>query len=253
MRLTLNGEIIFLHQMNVRFRPEVDNPHLSLVIEINNKKTMDWQAIYKDIEERLFPFYKIDIWERGLYYYLLGQSRLRGLDSVTVPLLKIKNALNCSEWQSRKTIRSLNKKGCIELEQTRKGHCVRVLLPDELPLPEETKNEISVDIESLDFYKNREYLLVLLKREQGQCFYCLRDISHESCELDHVVSQLDGGSNSYRNIVASCHTCNTKKQGGSAEDFVRQLLRKNLLSEKEFEGRLLTLEALSDGQLKPTI
>lgn len=214
---------------------------------------MDWQEIYKDIEDKLLPHYQCDIWERGLYYYLLGQSRVRSLESVTVPLSKISNALRCSDFQSRKTIRSLADKGCIELEQTRLGHSVKVLLPSELSLPEQLTEDTPIDIETIDFYKNRQYLPALLKRERGQCFYCLREIDEISCELDHVESQLNGGGNSYRNIVASCHQCNTKKQGGSAEDHIRQLFRKELLSEKEFECRLHALEALRDGQLKPEI
>lgn len=214
---------------------------------------MDWQEIYKDIEDKLLPHYQCDIWERGLYYYLLGQTRVRGLESITVPLSQISNALRCSDFQSRKTIRSLADKGCIELEQTRLGHFVKVLLPSELSLPEKATEETAIDIETIDFYKNRQYLPALLKRERGQCFYCLRDINEGSCELDHVESQLNGGGNSYRNIVASCHQCNTKKQGGSAEDHIRQLFRKGLLSEKEFEGRLSALEALKDGQLQPEI
>lgn len=214
---------------------------------------MDWQETYKDIEDRLLPHYQCDIWERGLYYYLLRKSRIRGLESATVPLPQISNALRCSDSQSRKTIRSLAEKGCIELEQTRLGHFVKVFLPSELPLPDQSTEEIPIDIEIIDFYKNREYLSALLKRERGQCFYCLREIKEDSCELDHVGSQLNGGGNGYRNIVASCHQCNTKKQGGSAEDYIRQLFRKSLLSDKEFEGRLHALEALRDGQLKPEV
>jgi len=214
---------------------------------------MDWQEIYKDVEARLLPHYQCGIWERGLYYYLLGQSRVRGLDSVAIPLSQISSALRCSDFQSRKTIRSLAEKGCIELEQTRQGHYVRVFLPHELSLPEEKTDEAPIDIEAVDFFENREYIGALLNREQGRCFYCLREINEDSCELDHVVSQLNGGGNGYRNIVASCHQCNTKKQGGSAEDHLRQLFRKSLLIEKEFDSRLHTLEELRDGQLKPVI
>jgi hypothetical protein len=64
---------------------------------------------------------------------------------------------------------------------------------------------------------------------------------------------VNGGGNSFRNIVASCHQCNTRKQGRSAEEHLRQLFRKGLLSELEFEGRLHALEALKDGQLRPDI
>ncbi|MBT3187765.1 MAG: HNH endonuclease [Anaerolineae bacterium] len=214
---------------------------------------MNWVKIYTDVEDKLFPHYKGDVWERGMYYYLLSQTRIRGLDSATIPLPQISVALQCSDFKSRKTIRSLAEKGCIELEQTRQGHSVKVLLPYELKISEETPAENLVDIETVDFYKNRDYLIALLKREQEQCFYCLCDISEASCELDHVISQLNGGGNGYRNIVASCHQCNRKKQGGSAENHIRLLRRKHLLNEKEFEARMRALEALDDGLLKPSI
>jgi len=214
---------------------------------------MDWQSILKDIEDVLLPHYQCDIWERGLYFYLLRHTRVNGLETTTIPLSIITSALGCSEWQARKTIRSLSEKGCIELEQTRKGHFVKVYLPSELSMPSKNKPEAIVDIEEIDFYKNREYLGALLKREQNHCFYCLREIAEDSCELDHVVPLLNGGGNGYRNIVASCHQCNTKKQGNSADDFIRKLYRKNLLSEKEFESRLHALEAMIDGQIKPAI
>jgi len=130
------------------------------------KDAMDWKTVYKEIEDKLFPYYQFDIWERGLYYYLLGRSKIRGLDSATISLSQISNALSCSDFQSRKTIRSLAEKGCIELEQTRKGHFVKVFLPDELPLPEQTSTEIQIHIETIDFYKNREYLSAILVTAQ---------------------------------------------------------------------------------------
>lgn len=174
-----------------------------------------------------------------------------GLQSSTISLLTIASALRCSEWQARKTIRSLAKKGCIEIEQTRKGHNVKVFLPSELDIPDARTNEESVDIEIIDFFKQREYLGVLLGREQHRCFYCLCNINEESCELDHVISQLSGGGNGYRNIVAACHQCNTKKQGDNPEDFLRKLFRRSLLSDKEFEERLTALASLQDGSLRP--
>ena len=214
---------------------------------------MDWQKTIKEIEDTLIPHYKFDIWERGMYYYLLGQTRISGLEYATIPLSALSSALSCSDWQARKVIRTLAEKGCIELEQTRKGHHVKVFLPTELDIsiPQATKEK--VDIEEIDFFKNREYVDVLLKREGNACFYCLKNISPETCELDHVIPQLDGGDNSYRNIVATCHRCNTHKQGKSVEDYLRQLYRKNLLSESELEDRLSALEALRNGELQPDV
>jgi hypothetical protein len=215
---------------------------------------MDWQETIRDIEERLFPHFECDIWERGLYYFLLGQTRIAGLEVATIPLARISEALRCSVFQARKTIRLLADKGLILLEQTRQGHSVSVMLPRDLDLPDVgASDEPDQDIEELDFYAGRAYIEQLLAREKGQCFYCMRDINESSCELDHVISQVNGGGNSYRNIVASCHQCNTTKHGGAAEDHLRRLLRKGYLSELEFEGRIQAIEALQNGELKPRL
>ena len=157
-----------------------------------------------------------------MYGFLLNQTRVRGLEYATIPLSHISKALKCSDGQSRKTIRQLADKGCIELDQTRKGHSIKVLLPSDLdiPVPEDEKKEL--DVEELDFFQGREYVYAIIKRERDRCFYCLSEISIENCELDHVISQLNGGDNSYRNIVATCHKCNTRKQASDASDYLER-------------------------------
>lgn len=214
---------------------------------------MEWQNVYTLIEEKMFPHYDLDVWHRSMYYYLLSQTRLKGLERATIPLSKISESLKCSDWQARKIIRSLREKGCVEIEQTRYGHEVRPLLPDEMTLPEKQEKEISVDIEGLDFFKGRVYIKSLLARERHKCFYCMCDVNEETSELDHVLSQLNGGKNGYKNIVVACHRCNKAKLGNSAEDHIRNLYRKNMLSEAEFEERLHSLEALRSGERIPQI
>jgi hypothetical protein len=214
---------------------------------------LDWQTILIEIEDVLIPHYKLDVYERNMYFYLLIQTRIRGIESATIPLPTLSNALGCSEWQSRKTIRQLAEKGCIDLEQTRKGHLLKVFLPSELGIQAPKTEDIKIDIEEIDFFNGRKYISELIKRENGLCFYCLSEISPENCELDHVVSQLKGVNNSYRNIVAACHKCNTRKQSTDAEDFLRSHYRKGLLSEGELESRLSALEALKNGEFKPII
>lgn len=214
---------------------------------------MDWQKILVTVEDVLIPHYSFDIYQRGMYLYLLNQTRLRGIESSTIPLSIMSAALNCSEWQARKTIRQLAENGCIELEQTRNGHTVKVLLPDELGISIPSIIEAKLDIEEIDFFEGRKYLSSLIRRERNRCFFCLSEISPENCELDHVVSQLKGGNNSYKNIVAACHKCNTRKQATESEDFLRGLYRKGLLNESEIEGRLSALEALKNGSLKPEV
>jgi len=214
---------------------------------------MDWPKIFIDFEDILVPHYGFDIYQRGMYLYLLNQTRVRGLGSSTLSLAAISGALNCSVWQTRKVIRQLAEMKCIELEQTRNGHAFKVLLPEELNIQATDSIDKALNIEEIDFFQGRKYLLPLLRREGNKCFFCLTNISQETSELDHVIPQVKGGSNSYRNIVATCHKCNTRKQASDAVDYLRTVYRQGFLSESEFEERLITLDGLRNGELQPQI
>ena len=119
---------------------------------------MELLPILIEIEDKLLPYFHCDIWERGLYYYLFRRTHLNGNESATIPLSSIATALGCSEWQARKSIRQLAQKGCIDLEQTRKGQKVKVLLPNQLEIPDISNENADVDIENLDFFSNRVYI-----------------------------------------------------------------------------------------------
>lgn len=71
--------------------------------------------------------------------------------------------------------------------------------------------------------------------------------------LDHVVPRVESDNNSYRNVVACCHECNAAKQASSAEDFLRDLYRRDLLKSPEFELRKLALAQLKSGHLVPEV
>jgi hypothetical protein len=214
---------------------------------------VDWRELLIDVEDLLFAELSLNVWERALYYNLLRRTHAAGVSTVLVSLPELVSSLSISEWKVRDAVRSLADKGAIGIEErSRKGHLIRTVLPEELGLsrPEETSEPI--DIEAVDFYTNRSHVAALVRREHSQCFYCLRDIAVESCVLDHVVPQVDGGDNSYRNIVACCHDCNARKQGASAADFIRSLYRSSMLSAAELEARIEALEALRDGKLIPS-
>ena len=145
---------------------------------------MNLQKILIEIEEVLIPHYGFDIYQRGMYFYLLNQTRVRGLVSSTIPLASISKALNCSEWQARKTIRQLADLKCIELEQSRNGHSVKVLLPEELGISAPQAPSLVLNIEEIDFYGGRKYLQHLMKREGNKCFYCLSAITPAVAEAE---------------------------------------------------------------------
>jgi 5-methylcytosine-specific restriction endonuclease McrA len=214
---------------------------------------VDITTILKQCEDYLFSVLQLSIRERGLYYHLLRHTRAEGKHSAIFALLPLAKALAVSDSSVREDIRSLNEKGCIRIEdRSRQGHLVHVLLPEEIEgvIPKSSPTP-AVDIEQLDFFTGRRFVNALLDREGHRCFYCLKAIRAESCELDHAVSRINGTDHSYRNIVASCHDCNTSKQSLAPSDFLRVLYRKGRLSAAELEERISALEQLQSGHCTP--
>jgi len=214
-----------------------------------------------EIQDYLCP--KLDSYEQMLYHYLFRQSHFRGSPEILIGLrsLRYKVGLGTgkpgsppSEEQIRVKIKSLEQKGILKLiQRTREGTTIRVYLPSEIPgcIPKEQEN-VTPDLESIDFSTddNRQYIL---NREQNKCFYCLKQLKPEAYELDHVVPLSKNGDNSYRNLVASCRDCNNSKGHNDADDFIRSLYRRNLLSSDEFNQRLKVIVDLKEGKLIPKI
>ena len=212
--------------------------------------------ILKDIEDHLMPYLEMDSYERSLYYYLLRHSRVIGNSEVLVAIMALSKALGFSEWSARGKLRSMHKKGCIRIiERRRDGTRVSVLLAREIEgcIVDEEQQTESIDIELVDFFREPQYREAIFKRENGVCFYCLKEITKENYVLDHVVSQVNDGDNTYRNIVASCHECNSLKQDMNGNDFLRNLYRRGVINSEELEQRLRVIDLLQDGKLKPAI
>jgi 5-methylcytosine-specific restriction endonuclease McrA len=216
---------------------------------------VDVASTLKSCEDFLFPAMKMTVRERSLYYYLFRHTRLIGKENGLFAIHPLATTLALGASTVRDDIRSLHERGCIRIEEcSRTGHLIRVLLPEEIDgvFPRQGPAEV-VDIETVDFSTDRLQLTALLSRENGACFYCLRLVRPDNCELDHVVARAGGTNHSYRNVVVSCHECNTTKQAREAADFVRSLYRRRVLSQSELEGHLSALEQLQAGRLVPEI
>ena len=215
----------------------------------------DWSAIYADVEDFLIPGLGLSAYDRSLYYHLLRHTRLKGRDSAMFAIGPLSKATGVSDFKVREVIRVLHQKGCVCIEdRTRLGHKISVLLPSEISgLVRPTPRVEPIDLLAIDFFANRQHLGAILARENGACFYCLKKLSHETCELDHVSPQKDAQDNSYKNIVASCHGCNKAKSDRSAEDFVRLLYRSGTLNDRELQLRLSAIESLRAGHLVPEL
>ncbi len=116
-----------------------------------------------------------------------------------------------------------------------------VRLPSEIREVQEMIERDKEEIEEIvndskdDFYTEPQKRLELLKREDYTCFYCLRELQRDDFYLDHLVPQTQGGRNYKSNLVASCRTCNTKKNALEPENFLLQNYRKNLLTQEEYQ------------------
>jgi hypothetical protein len=111
--------------------------------------------------------------------------------------------------------------------------------------------EADIDLEKLDFYRDRRLLPTILARENYRCFYTGKKLTEDNCYLDHVVPQSDGGDNSYKNIVAASYDANSLKNNKNVNDFIRQLYKDELLSLSEFNDLKEKIASLQNGELIP--
>ena len=81
----------------------------------------------------------------------------------------------------------------------------------------------------------------------------MRRVEEEAKTLDYVIPLVEGGSNSYRNLVSCCAECNSYKVEKPAADFLRGLYRDGRLTAAELTERLRALEALAAGKLRPAV
>ena len=215
---------------------------------------LDWGKLIRLIEDQLAPNLALDIAETRLYYYLLRHSRLIGKREVLISVEQLRKKLNCSKTLVKSRLKTLQQKGIIEV--VRKGWSgtrLRVLLPKEISgalLEEEHEH---IDIENIDFFNDPKYRSSIFERENGKCFYCLRLLSDEDYGLDHVTPQTDEGGDSYRNVVAACHSCNSSKGSRTAENHIRNLYQRRIVSDEVLEDRIDRLNKLKKGILKPIL
>jgi len=215
---------------------------------------LDINAIAREIEDILFQRLELDVWERALYWHLFRHTHLEGRPTFVTGLEALSRKTAASTTKLREAIRSMAAKGCITIDdRNRAGHAITVLLPAQIPGLLVVSPPAPIDIEQLDFYQDRQYLQALMERQEGQCIYCLRMLTAESAVLDHLVSQMAGGSNSYKNIVVACHACNSRKQASSADEYLRLLYREGLLGQDDLRERLEVLSQISGGALVPVI
>jgi 5-methylcytosine-specific restriction endonuclease McrA len=162
----------------------------------------------------------------------------------------------------RQAVRRLVDNNVLRLiERSNIGHLVQVRSPGEVRAPRGSRTGTGardklpgrVNLDEVDFLRTPALRQAIHAREGGVCFYCLRRTPSRAHCLDHVVPVAKSGGNSYRNLVSCCLDCNSRKKDLPAEDFLRRLYREGRLSAKDLSARLLAVQALAAGKLRPVV
>lgn len=221
--------------------------------------TIDARMAIEQFQDYLAP--QLDVYEQAVYLYILRHSRLVGKPRLNVELKTARNqiARGLGKRGSRigtrtcmEKLRSLHAKGCIALTEKRGDTpSVRVFLPSEMPgLIERMGDETLDELESMDFFNEAINRRRIYQREDGRCFYCRRKLNDSNTSLDHIASR-PAGDDGFRNVVASCKRCNSRKGDSSGEDLLRVLFREGVVAADLLADRLDALQMLREGRLRP--
>jgi len=220
---------------------------------------VDAHEFLTQFQDHLAP--RLDVYEQAIYLYIVRHSRFEGKTEVTIGFKSARKKMAFgvgtagsapSEATIYEKLRSLQSKGCIRiLASERTGTRMEVLVPSEMvgvvPI---SLAPPSVELEQQDFFSSAEGRNRILAREGQRCFYCLATLDNNNYVIEHVVSR-PVGNNSYRNVVAACRQCNNRKSSENVEDYLRTLYREGLLSADDFKSRLVNVERLRNGELRP--
>jgi 5-methylcytosine-specific restriction endonuclease McrA len=224
------------------------------------EKKIDAVEVWKELDA-LAPRLGLTVIDRVVYLHLLRLTHVEGKRRLRFSILGIAPDLGLSGHPVREAVRRLMDKGALRLiERSNIGHLVEVRLPREVRAPRAHRTEYGgaklrpgTNLDEVDFLRTRDLRLSIHEREGGLCFYCMRRTPARSHCLDHVVPAVEGGRNSYRNLVSCCMDCNGQKRAQAAPDFLRRLYREGRLSQEDLSGRLRALEELAAGKLRPQV
>lgn len=223
---------------------------------------MQTEKYIQDIIDFAEP--QMDVYEFAIYMYLVRHTRLSGKTEDVFGFKSIRKTMvigvgekgtPMSEGTCYGRLKSLEQKGFIKtLDSVFSGQRIKVFYPSEIPglIKEDISQPTIIDIEELDFFETPENREKILERDERKCFYCFKNLSTDGYVIEHVISRPQG-NNSYRNLVASCRTCNNKKDNLSVNDFMRKLYRDNIISDIELTTVTEKLERLKNGELKPKL
>ena len=195
--------------------------------------------------------------------HFLRLTHVEGRRRLRFSILGIAPHLGLSDGPVREAVRRLLDKGAPQLiERSNIGHLVEVRLPGEVRAPRRRRgaggtfaslSSSGANLDEVDFLRTGALRQAIHAREGGLCFYCLCHTPSRAHCLDHVVPLVGGWSNSYRNLVSCYMGCNSEKRGLAAADFLRRLYREGRLSKEDLSARLLAVQDVAAGKLRPQV
>jgi hypothetical protein len=194
------------------------------------------QEIVDDLQPLLTPY------EAAFYWYAFRHSIARNGN----PHLRLSKALRrgvvrssyssaientISEQKFREILRALESIGAIrkEGEPNREGTLYRVFIPDEIEACRKyraeratTEPKAEVADGDVDYYNVRENRIKIYERDSYKCHYCEKQLTRFTATLDHVTPVVEGGNNSFENLVTACLNCNSQKHKRPVGDFLAE-------------------------------
>jgi hypothetical protein len=132
-----------------------------------------------DYFQFVFPQKDLSPWERLMLLSLYVSNDLRCGEQFTVTLGRIATLAGASDTSARLYLRSLADKGVIKIDgYDRSGYKIILVSPMSIPGITNSEQAVaqSVDLEAIDFFKDRRFVAALLARQNGVCFYSLRQL-----------------------------------------------------------------------------
>lgn len=68
--------------------------------------------------------------------------------------------------------------------------------------------------------------LNLLARDGFKCQYCATELCYREATVDHIIPRAQGGTSTWLNVAAACHSCNRKKGGRTPAQAGMKLLNR---------------------------
>jgi hypothetical protein len=195
------------------------------------------QEIVDDLQPLLTPY------DAAFYWYLFRHSISKdGNPHLRVSTRNLRRAVVKSSYSNaaentislgkvQETLRALENIGAIrkEGEPNRDGTLFRVLIPDEIEVCRKFRSErmasepeVIIAASDIDYYNVRENRIKVFERDSYICRYCQRQLTRFTATLDHIMPVVEGGNNSFENLVTACLPCNSKKNKRSVGDFLAE-------------------------------